>query len=504
MMKILFLILVCIPTVLFSQVEQNKDKIIESYLDSAYLKYKDYNVTESIRYSKIALNLSKTKNYSSGIAWGSFYIGQSLEGLNTYKQALEFLEKASVENKKLGDQYLNFEIKRVRARIYGSSNLHSNAISENKKALLIIPKIKKTEKEKDFLKALTYENLALTYVFMHKKDSVYYYLKQTEKILEKSDKLRFMPSIINNYTELGDYYASVGKTKEAERQFKKAILLAEANQYPFLSFTFKKYGDLMLKNKKNDSALFYYHKALNISEKTKLKSEFPPLFEKIAYVYQILGKHDDKKRYLLRSLELKDSLKSEMLAASNIAVDTILSEQRESFLEENSQKRVYIIAMGIIVLVLLCYLLFYYKKNKSLKLDKEILNEKESLMIQRKKDIKLRYEEDIKKLKLKSNHTLDEILALAKSNSPEFFIYFQEFHPDFVNILLEKDCNLRVSELTLCAYFYLGFSTKDIAGNTFKSISTIRNRRQNLRTKLNIPADEDLELWFKTLTKNRE
>ena len=65
--------------------------------------------------------------------------------------------------------------------------------------------------------------------------------------------------------------------------------------------------------------------------------------------------------------------------------------------------------------------------------------------------------------------------------------------------LLEIDPKLRVTELTLLAYFFLGFTSKDVALYTFKSTNTVRNRRQNLRNKLHLSTDENMELWLKSL-----
>ena len=68
-----------------------------------------------------------------------------------------------------------------------------------------------------------------------------------------------------------------------------------------------------------------------------------------------------------------------------------------------------------------------------------------------------------------------------------------------VNKLLAKESKLRISELTLCAYIYLGFNTKDIAKYTFRSMSTVKNRKNNLKKKFNLASDENLELWLKGL-----
>ncbi|MDR6919700.1 MULTISPECIES: tetratricopeptide repeat protein [Chryseobacterium] len=502
--KKIFYIFLLIPVLLFSQTPQKKIPEIEQLLDSSYIKTMEFDVQTGIFYAKKALDISKKKNYSRGIAIGNFRIGQCLTELNTYKQGLEYLDKAQQENKNLNDTSLNFEIRRVRARIYASSKLYTNAVAENKKALAIIPEMKRSEEDKNLARALIYENLANTYGFMKKQDSVYFYLNSGMKVLRKLDVKKSMISIINNYTRLADYYLSIDKAEEAEYFLVKAVNFAKANGYPFLSFTFRTYGDLMLYHKKNDSALFYYNKALQISEQTKLKSELPAIYLKIANVSQLLGNTVSEEKYRLKSFELTDSLRSEALAASNMAVNSILSDQREEFVKENKKHQSYLIMIISITLLLFIGLwMLYKKKAKKLSTYKKVSTQKEQMLIQQKEEIAMRYEEDTRKLEQKVNESFDEVLFLAKNNSPEFFTRFQEVYPEVIRALLARDSKLRVSELALCAYFFLGFTTKDVALYTFKSINTVRNRRQNLRTKLQIPADEDLELWFKNLSKNQ-
>ncbi|MNV04851.1 Bacterial regulatory protein, luxR family [compost metagenome] len=95
------------------------------------------------------------------------------------------------------------------------------------------------------------------------------------------------------------------------------------------------------------------------------------------------------------------------------------------------------------------------------------------------------------------NESFSEIIELAKKNSPTFWARFQEVHPKFLKRMLCIDANFKSSELILCAYIYLGFSTKEIADYTFKATKTIENNRYNLRKKLGLAPEEDLILWLR-------
>ncbi|RZJ48454.1 MAG: tetratricopeptide repeat protein, partial [Chryseobacterium sp.] len=90
-----------------------------------------------------------------------------------------------------------------------------------------------------------------------------------------------------------------------------------------------------------------------------------------------------------------------------------------------------------------------------------------------------------------------DVRKLARENSAEFFIKFQEVYPHFTKKMLNINPNFKVSELTFAAYIYLGFNTKQIADYTFKAVKTIENNRYNLRKKLEISPEKDLQIWLR-------
>lgn len=65
--------------------------------------------------------------------------------------------------------------------------------------------------------------------------------------------------------------------------------------------------------------------------------------------------------------------------------------------------------------------------------------------------------------------------------------------------MLIANPKIRTSELTFCAYLYLGFTTKEIADYTFVTIRGVETRRNRLRKKYNIPSDMDFSVWIKSL-----
>ncbi|WP_415327283.1 helix-turn-helix transcriptional regulator [Chryseobacterium sp. MMS23-Vi53] len=93
----------------------------------------------------------------------------------------------------------------------------------------------------------------------------------------------------------------------------------------------------------------------------------------------------------------------------------------------------------------------------------------------------------------------DEVMTLAKENSPRLLNKFRLVYPDFFNKLSAIQPNLKNSELIFCIYLKLNLTTKEIATYTFVTPKAIQNRKNRLRKKLNIPSELDIYKWFNDL-----
>jgi len=90
----------------------------------------------------------------------------------------------------------------------------------------------------------------------------------------------------------------------------------------------------------------------------------------------------------------------------------------------------------------------------------------------------------------------DEILRLAKENSPRLLSKFKSLYPDFFEKLAEIQPNLQNSELIFCIYLKLNLSTKEVATYTFVTPKAVQNRKNRIRKKLNIASSVDIYKWF--------
>ena len=90
----------------------------------------------------------------------------------------------------------------------------------------------------------------------------------------------------------------------------------------------------------------------------------------------------------------------------------------------------------------------------------------------------------------------EEIIRLAKDNSPRLLSKFKISHQDFFEKLAAIQPNLQNSELIFCIYLKLNLTTKEIATYTYVTPKAIQNRKNRIRKKLNISSSVDIYKWF--------
>jgi len=214
------------------------------------------------------------------------------------------------------------------------------------------------------------------------------------------------------------------------------------------------------------------------------------VYKRISELYKKLNKEKLSQIYLSKYIELKDSLSELKIDEVGGVVNNILKKQ-EIERAENRKRMFLFIASGLIILVLVGLILFnLYRKNQALK--KNVIKESEQLLIKKEKENK--------RLKQQLNEAFEEVVQLAKENSPCFLSRFSEVYPEFAQKIKEIQPPLQSSELAFCAMLYLNFSAKDIAEYTYVTTKAVQNRKNRLRKKLNIPSEEDINLWMQTLS----
>lgn len=87
----------------------------------------------------------------------------------------------------------------------------------------------------------------------------------------------------------------------------------------------------------------------------------------------------------------------------------------------------------------------------------------------------------------------------ATDTDEEFKMFFERLHPDFYRNLSEKFPELTPRDLRLCAFLYLGMTTKEIAVLTYREVRSVDSARNRLRKKLNLDNSADLTSYIRSI-----
>lgn len=479
---------------LFCQDQQLKE--IDTLLKKADESSFAFKTLKQLEYAKQANILALKTGNSERIAKSYHQLSSALIMLQLPKQSLLYAQKGMTEDYANNNTQLQAQLLAIKAGNYDNLNLTSQATKERFKIINILKN--SNDEESTAFKVAIFTSLGAHYTLDKKDtDSAFIYFKLGNEQLKKLPEKKYYGHAAEYFLYLGDTFLLEKKSDSALYYFEKSYQLKQKYKDPVLFTEYTFLGNYYSKQKQYPKALDFYLKGLdNIKKYYNNLSEHADLYQKISGVY---GKLGDKKQQTEYEKYSSDTQKKALeLKNKNIdyALNIILKDKSDEF-DQSQRKNYTYISIGI--LLLLIFFFFLYKLlNKDLKHKKNIISEVTN-SLQNKDEIITQKNHEAKQLQQKVNDSYQEVIDLAKNNDPAFYFRFQEVYPEFQKKLLETSPNLRTTELILCAYTFLGFSIKDIADYTFKSINTVRNRKQNLRKKFDLQTEEDMGIWLRKL-----
>lgn len=162
--------------------------------------------------------------------------------------------------------------------------------------------------------AQAYSNLSLIYYYQgdYEKDVSY-----SLKAIKLFDEIGEKKQLAREFAELG-YRMKRRNMKNAQAYMLKGKAIAENENFEGeLSAIYDNYGVLKEMQFQNDSALFFYQKALSLKEKLNDKVGIPYSLNNIAGVYVILKKYPKAKVYFDQAFEKRIKLKDQIGIAEN-------------------------------------------------------------------------------------------------------------------------------------------------------------------------------------------
>ena len=195
---------------------------------------------------------------------------------------------------------------------------------------------------------------------------------------------------------------------------------------------------------------------------------------------------NEAKKHLKAYNIINDSLEKHNKMVVDLLLNEIIKDKDASSAQKSKLFRIIIWALLFISISVGVFLVVRNMegKRKIARKNKQLTSKKEQIGL---------LEEELE------SNIFQDIVELAKNNSPEFLPLFGEGYPEFIEAMKKLDPNIRSSELYFCALAYLNFSTKDIATFTFVTPRAVQVRRNRMRKKYNILSEVDFNEWFRSL-----
>lgn len=475
---------------------QNREvRKIDELLEKAEKSHRKYRDFEELKLAKEANVLAEKSNNSKIIAESNYILARALSCLELQKESLYYIQKASSLEYTKNTPLLQAKLLEIKSYNYSVLSLNSLCLKERKKILYLL----KAEKDSSSIKimAKTYANIANKYFDDNKLDSAFIYYRLGGQEIKKLTEKNAYITISSFYVALGNAFMKKGQKDSTLYYFKKSYDLKIKYKDPVLFNQYMLFGNYYENQKQYEKALELYLKAIqNMKDYSANPTHFNYINLKISNIYGILGDKDEQSKFAEIYSKKEHQLTLEKNRNVDYALNVILNDKKNEYNSIQNKKYTWIFS-GILALTIILFFI-YNLLRKNLKHKETTITEFTSTL-QEKEEIISKKNVETEELQQKVNDAYTEVINLAKNNDPSFYFRFQEVYPEFQKKVLEINQNLRTSELVLCAYLFLGFSIKDIAEYTFKSINTVRNRKQNLRKKFSLQTEEDLGIWLRNL-----
>lgn len=493
--KVVLLLLVIFQSQRYSS--QNRDELmkIDKLLNlSDSCAQVDFG--NALKFSKEALAKAERAGDSERRAWSYYYIARSLIFFRQFDECAPYLEKGFQEKAVEENVLLKASFLDLRAAYYSRMSLFEQAYQTNLEVLNLLKS--GTDPESQLIISKMYIGIADYFTELKDYKTAHSYADKSIAVSEKIPvKEYFSVKRIYRYRPFIYFYKSwiylqENKAVSAYPFVEKAYDLAVAEKHKYMAPFYEIYGDYYFQIHDYKKAVDFYIKAAENKEIFMQYSAY--VDSKIAASYKMLGNREKEVYYLQKAeKQHKLDLDGDKKIVQKELDRILLKKQAEkSDLMKNSTLIVLLVILTFIIL--LAVIINRYRKIRKKK--RKIIGEQERRLSEKESELKER-EAKIEKLQQKVTESFSELNDLVKENSSRFWGRFQEVYPGFCTKMLEVNPMLKVSELTFCAYIYMGFSTKEIAEYTFKASKTIENNRYNLRKRLYLSPEEDLMVWIR-------
>jgi len=508
----LFMLMIMSSCKKSSQSREYYYKDIDILLKKAdYYIFKDND--KSITFSLEAAKISEKIDDSDRKALAYYFLAKNYSFLQKFDSCQIFLKKGLAEENSHSNDFTKALLISASANYYSRVGLLQEQSEENHKLLQFL------KNKKDLNSTLIYSNALISkadnLTELADYRSAHFFADKALAIVDSIPREKYMRSlnVIRGkpfiYYYKGKIFLEQGDLDAALPFIEKAYRFAKEEDYGYTSLFLESYGDYYMMKEKYDDAIKCYDQS--IKNKIKFHQRTAYLDYKISEVFLKVGKIDSANFHLARSSDQRD-IDLKMNNRDSAKAELYLDQKEDHMVEKESNSKTFFFIAIIIVLFIIG--IFFYLANRNDKRDQRLKDINNASKFENQKNeitsltSKLNASADnehrihnqmmeVSTLEAQPFSSYDELIELGKRNSPQFWIRFQEVYPEYSRKMLSVNSSLRATELTLSAYVFLGFTSKEIASYTFKSLKTIDNNRSNLRKKIDISKEMDLSVWLR-------
>lgn len=448
------------------------------------------SIEECIEIQNHVEAMAKDIDYPKGLYKSKVALIIMYSSFGKYEEALNLINEITDECLKLDDPIYITQLLLIKADCFSVLGFYKESKITLNEAKFYAEKIQSTKAYHNALGRL-YSGMAFYYeaTTNSHSDSIQFYLRSSCREFSK-----LKPSVESNISflmtssRLGLFYFEKKQYDSAQKYLPYIDRIA--NEYK------DKYKSLRLASCVSQASLHYikkeyqesltaYQKALILSNSLKLPYYQKPIYSGIAEVYAKLKDWRQENFYLRKYAEITDSLSQVEKKGTRKPLEHIFIEQSK----EKNKNIWYTLLAVLIASVITGYLLYkLLKRRSSIDFTANSLNE--GMDVQ---------EDEPSSDSRKKDKEFNELIELAKQNSPSLYVKFKEFDPYFSQKLLYIAPDLLASELELCIYMKLNFDTKEIARYSNVSVKSVQGKKYRIRKKMNISFQEDLNIWMSNL-----
>ena len=305
----------------------NDDSSKVKLLNDLAWEYRIYNVKETRKAAKTALELAQQINFPRGEAEAWNRIGNVEEALGKYDEAIKAYFSALEVDQQLGEHYgIGRDYHQI-AIVYRKKGEFEKAIEHELKSISVL-KSPPVNKKKTLALATVYNSLGNVYKYLGQYKNALQYFEEGLGIRESQNDEKGISKSLN---EIALVHESMGMYQYALTLHQKSLSIAQAINYkPGMATSYQNMGNIYFKLFELDKALSFYEKSLELKASFSDLVDYHDLIHNMGVLYGKKGEYEQALKYLNQSLEVRESADDKMkMAESYFHIGRINSDEKE-------------------------------------------------------------------------------------------------------------------------------------------------------------------------------